>query len=177
MDKETQELIKKCLKSDSKSTKMLYDTHKSMMFGVCLRYASNRDEAKDLLQEGFIKVFAELHNYKPIAPLGAWMRKIQVNICLMHLRTKKMQFTDLEHLPQTYVAEQDIFSELGEQELIRMIQNLPEGYRAIFNLYVIEGYSHVEIAELLGISEGTSKSQLSRARAILQKMIVKNVNS
>lgn len=177
MDKESIKLVKSCIKGDNKSQKQLYEQYKNMMYGVCLRYSSCRDEANDFLQDGFIKVFAELKSYKPIAPLGAWMRKVQVNVCLMNLRKKKMQFIELENISDSYTAQQDIFSELGEKELIRMIQKLPDGYRTVFNLYIIEGYSHSEIAKMLDISEGTSKSQLSRARAILQKMIYKNVKS
>jgi RNA polymerase sigma-70 factor (ECF subfamily) len=144
-----------------------------MLFGVCLRYASNFQEAEDLLQEGFVKIYADLYQYRPIGALGAWMRKVMVNICLMHLRKKKHLFSDVEidQIAETYEANDDSFDNYRAEALVQMIQKLPEGYRAVFNLYVIEGYTHKEIGAIMSISEVTSRSQFSRAKKMLRNML------
>jgi RNA polymerase sigma factor (sigma-70 family) len=149
------------------------------MFTVCLRYANNREEAKDLLQEGFIKVFDCLHQFKFEGSFEGWMRRVVVNNALQKIRSKSHlhAIVPIEEAPQTQaVLPQEIFSQLGTKELLRMVQDLPTIYRLVFNLYVFEGMKHKEISKLLGISEGTSKSNLHDARNILQKKLKGTLN-
>lgn len=143
------------------------------MFGVCMRYAKSKQEAEDWLQDGFIRIFTDLYQYRPVGPLGGWMRRVMVNVCLQHIRKQKRLFpqVDLEHVRNTYQSDDDLFGQFRQQALVAMIQQLPAGYRAVFNMYAIEGYSHKEIAQQLGISQNTSKSQLSRAKATLRKLL------
>ena len=167
------QLVKRCKKGDRQAQNELYLRYKSMLFGVCLRYASHREEAKDMLQEGFIQIFKDLHQYRPTGPLGGWMRRVVINKALQHIRKKKKLFpvVELEQVGDQFQTEDVLFSKFRTQALLEMVQQLPDGYRAVFNLYVIEGYSHQEIAEQLQISEATSKSQLSRAKASLRKLL------
>lgn len=145
-----------------------------MLFGVCLRYAKDRIEAEDFMQEGLIVIFRDLKQYRPTSALGAWMRRVMINVCLQQLRKRhnvfKVSSMEAKEVLMLQSAE-DILGNLRAKELIQMVQSLPVGYRAVFNLYVIEGYSHKEIAELLNISMNTSKSQLSRAKANLRKLL------
>ena len=146
-----------------------------MLFGVCLRYGQNRPEAEDLLQDGMIIIYRDLYQYKPTAALGAWLRRVMVNVCLQHLRKKHriIRTTPIENFNERLETDEDLFSQFRLKALLKMVQQLPPGYRMIFNLYVIEGYSHQEIANKLDISLGTSKSQLSRAKATLKKLLEK----
>jgi len=144
------------------------------MFTVCLRYANNRDEAKDLLQEGFIKIFDCLHQFKFEGSFEGWMKKVVVNNALQKIRSRSPlhAIVPIENIPETgAVDQQEVLSRLGTKELLQLIQELPTIYRMVFNLYVFEGMKHKEISKLLGISEGTSKSNLHDARAILQKKL------
>lgn len=145
-----------------------------MMKGICLRYAANEDEAEDVLQESFIRAFKKLDSYSQKNPLGAWLRKITVNTALEQYRKNK----SLKSLSVLFdssevngVVEDDAIEQLELEDLLGKIQSLPVGFRTVFNLYAVEGYNHKEIGELLGISEGTSKSQYSRARMLLRSMI------
>lgn len=146
---------------------------------MCLRYAKDRPEAEDMLQDGFIKIFADIHQYKGSGALGGWMRKVMVNTALQHLRKQKRRGNPLEitEIADSYQAEETILSDLGARALTSLIQKLPPGYRAVFNLYVIEGYSHREIAEQLAVTESTTKSQLSKAKAMLRRLLEKNLVS
>ncbi len=173
MKGENLSLIKKCKEGDRRAQEELYRQYSPMLMGVCLRYASNKEEAEDFLQEGFIKIYANLYQYQPIGSFSGWLRKVVVNVALQKLRRKKTQFVDIEidHLADPVESAENIFSQFGAKMLIRLIQQLPDGYRTVFNMYVIEGYSHKEIAAKLEISEATSKSQLSRAKAALRKML------
>jgi RNA polymerase sigma-70 factor (ECF subfamily) len=149
------------------------------MFTVCLRYANNREEAKDLLQEGFIKVFDCLHQFKFEGSFEGWMRRVVVNNALQKIRSKSHlhAIVPIEEATQTQVVlPREIFSHLGTKELLQMVQDLPTIYRLVFNLYVFEGMKHKEISKLLGISEGTSKSNLHDARNILQKKLKGTLN-
>ncbi len=145
-----------------------------MMKGICLRYAANEAEAEDVLQESFIRAFNSLKNYSGKGPLGAWLRMITVNAALEQYRKNKSQkgmavvydLTDAN--PK---IEDDAIEQLELNDLLRKIQSLPTGFRTVFNLYAVEGYTHMEIGEILEISQGTSKSQYSRARVLLRKMI------
>lgn len=172
-----QELIKACKKGERQAQELLYRRYSPKLFGVCLRYASNREEAEDFLQEGFIKIYRNLYKYKPTGSFSAWLYRLMVNVALEKIRQNQkrknqMSLDDLVNDPET---SDDIFSSFGARNIISMVQKLPEGYRIIFNLYVVEGYSHKEIASLLEITESTSKSQLSRAKATLRKMLEKVV--
>ena len=146
------------------------------MFALCVRYCRNREEAEDVLQNGFITVFKNIGNFRGDGSFEGWIRKIIVNTALMHLRSKKneLSFSDVEDLGKAHPESQfDTASQINANELKKMLERLPEGYRLVFNLFAIEGYSHKEIAEMLGINEGTSKSQLSKARNYLQEMLKK----
>ena len=139
---------------------------------VCRRYATDRREAEDMLQESFIRVFAYIHQYKFAGPLGAWITRVTVNAALTILKTKKTPFVELGENHQALGAiDPDALSNLNEEELLQLIGRLPEGYRVVFNLYALEGYSHDEIGELLDIRPATSRSQLSKARRMLQEQI------
>jgi RNA polymerase sigma factor (sigma-70 family) len=144
----------------------------SKMFGTCLGYANGRDQAKDILQDGFIKIFASIKNYNNNGSLEGWVRRIIVNTAIDYYRKsiKELNNVDIEEA-ENIDGESSILENIYEKELLSLIQKLPEGSRIIFNLYVIEGYSHLEISELLNISQGTSKSQFSRARLLLKEMI------
>ena len=167
------ELVKKCIAGNASSYKTLYERYASKMLGVCLRYAGNREEAEDLLHDSFIKIFHHLHQYNTSGPLDAWMRRIVVNTAIDGIRRKKLEYSpvEVETLDNQLESDQDVAGTLGFKELVALIQELSPGYRLVFNLYVVEGYQHSEIANLLQISEGTSKSQLARARQILRTKI------
>ena len=150
------------------------------MYGICLRYAKSEDDAHDMLQEGFIKIFRCLHQYQPIKPLIAWMRKVMVNAALEHLRKNAKRYEqqcDLEYAEKVTSSNYDIDSSINEQALIGFIQSLAPDYREVFNLYAIEGYSHKEIGVMLDITESTSKVRLFRARISLQKMLEEKIES
>lgn len=172
-------LAKQCQRGDRKAQNQLFVQYKRMLFGVCLRYASGRAEAEDILQESFIKIYGDLYQYQPTGPLGAWVRKVTVNVALQHLRKKKNLFpvVDIEQVEDRYEVEENLLDQDRAQAILKMVQQLPEGYRLIFNLHVMEGLTHPEIAEHLEISVNTSKSQLSRAKSLLRKMLEKKYSS
>lgn len=165
-------LLNGCLKHKRESQYQLYKLLSSKMFGVCLRYASCSNEAEDILQEGFTKLFMNLDKYRGDGSFEGWARRIFVNTAIEQYRRNSKLFSvvDVEVASKEETTD-TIDTHLNREDLLNLIQELSPGYRAIFNLYNIEGYSHREIAEILDISEGTSKSQLSRARSILQKRI------
>ena len=145
-----------------------------MMKGICLRYAANETEAEDILQEAFVRGFKNLNKYEGTGPLGAWLRKITVNTALEQYRKNKSLknlATMFEQADDNPKVEDNAIEQLELNDLLDKIQQLPAGFRTVFNLYAVEGYNHREIGEMLGISEGTSKSQYSRARVILRTMI------
>jgi RNA polymerase sigma factor (sigma-70 family) len=168
------EIVLGCRRNDRGSQRRLYDAYAGRMLVVCLRYTKDRADAEDVLQDAFVKVFDKIGTYRFESPLLGWIKAIVVNTALNHLRSRRpWQFT--EDLDQTAAQELDPattpLSGLHLTELMALIGRLPAGCRTVFNLYAIEGYPHHEIAELLGISEGTSKSQYSRARYLLQKLL------
>lgn len=177
--KQTEQLIEACLKGDRQSQSRLYNLYCQKMFVVCLRYSKTREEAEEILQEGFMKVFEFLHQYKFAGSFEGWMRKIMVNCALQKYRSKGSlrPVIDIESVTAEYGENEDIISKIGTKELLNMVQQLPPSYKMVFNLYVFEGMKHREIADLLGISEGTSKSNLSDARTILQKAVNKSLQS
>ena len=144
------------------------------MKGVCLRYANSEDDAEDILQEAFIRAFRKLGSYREQGSLGGWIRTITVNTAIELYRKdqrRKAHYSELANEREETVSD-DIIAQLELKELLRIIQQLPDGYRVVFNLYIIDGFNHREIAEKLGISEGTSKSQFFRAKKLLQQMII-----
>ncbi|MEY3241325.1 MAG: hypothetical protein RIR11_2763 [Bacteroidota bacterium] len=158
-------LIKACLRGSAQHQRELYERYSGKMFAVCLRYARNSADAADMLQEGFVKVFTKLDQYHFQGSFEGWIRKIMVNTAL---RTYQRQRFDMEHsgfevMPDQAV-EPDAIARMSEAELLKVIAQLPDGYRVIFNLVAIEGYSHAEVAQTLGIQESTSRSQLTKAR-------------
>jgi RNA polymerase sigma factor (sigma-70 family) len=166
------EIIAKCIDGERKSQKILYEYFADGMFVVCLRYVKTYDEAQDILQEGFVRVFNKMYQYSFQGSFEGWVRKVFVHCAIEHLRSKKMKFTDIESIPVIEdPAALTVLSQLSADDILKLIQELSPQYRLVFNLYALEGYNHKEIAELLGISEGTSKSNLSRARVILQKKL------
>jgi RNA polymerase sigma-70 factor (ECF subfamily) len=171
-------LIKGCIAGDRTDQTRLYDLFAPRMMGVCMRYAKNREEAEEILLEGFLRVFTYIKKYKGTGSFEGWIRKIMVNCALHRYKSKSHLYPvfQLENERTVATEEPDIFSKLDVKELTLLVQSLPAGYRMVFNLYVFEGYKHREIAEALGISEGTSKSNLSDARAILQKALTPKKN-
>lgn len=177
--KETEQLIEACKKGDRQSQSRLYNLFCQKMFVVCLRYSKSREEAEEILQEGFMRVFEFLYQYKFAGSFEGWMRKIMVNCALQKYRGKgKLRpVIDIDSVTAEYGENEDIISKIGAKELLLMVQQLPPAYKMVFNLYVFEGLKHREISELLGISEGTSKSNLSDARALLQKAVNNSLQS
>ena len=171
-------LIEGCIAGKRDMQQLLYDLYSKKMMAVCLRYAPTTFEAEDMMQEAFVKVFTHIGNFKRDCPLEFWVRKIMVNTALKHLRSKQLLTVSHEADEVNNLAS-DSFSLTGYSldELLSMVQRLAPRYRMVFNLYAIEGYNHKEIGEMLDISEGTSKSQYSRARAILQSMISRQENN
>ena len=169
------ELIEGCISCNRHAQNRLYELFASRMLMVCLRYASNRDEAEEALQEGFIRIFTHISQYRHTGSFEGWIRKIMVNVSLQRYRdrTRLYPIVNLEDEHTTHASANETLSKLGVKDLINLVQKLPPAYRLVFNLYVFEGLKHREIAELLGISEGTSKSNLSDARNILQKEVLK----
>jgi RNA polymerase sigma-70 factor (ECF subfamily) len=167
-------LIKSCVSGDGKAQKRLYDEYSKMMFGICLRYSNSKDDAKDILQDGFIKIFTKISQYNFSGSFEGWMKRIFVNTALEHYRTNKnhMNQSDVEYANNNPHHDYTI-EKISQKEILNMLSKMPPGYRNVLNLFIIEGYSHAEIGEMMGISEGTSKSQLSRARIILQNEIIK----
>lgn len=166
------QLVSGLQRADARAQKVVYERYASKMLAVCIRYIINRDEAEEVLMDGFMRIFERIDQYKGLGSFEGWMRRIMVNEALMHLRKSKRWYTEigLEETPmETDVTWAD--GELQAEELLQLLQQLPEGYKTVFNLYAIEGYSHAEIAEMLGITESTSKSQLHRARATLQRLV------
>jgi len=168
---ELDHILQDCIKGKRTAQEHLYKMYSSKMFGVCLRYCRNYEEAKDILQEGFIKIFEKIHQYGRRGYFEGWVRRIMINTALEKYR-KNSQTIVLEQVPENYEEEDnEIDFDITLKEILWLIQKLPERYRMVFNLYVFEEMSHKEIAETLGITEGTSKSDLSRARGILQNKI------
>jgi RNA polymerase sigma factor (sigma-70 family) len=167
------ELIKGCLRRDSSAQKILFDTYSSKMYGLCYRYVKDSMEAEDILVTSFMKVFDKIHQFKSEGSFEGWIRRIVVNEALTFLRRNRSMYLETELEQADREPDYNALSDhLVAEDLLNMIQELPTGYRIVFNLYAIDGYSHKEIAEQLGISENTSKSQLSRARTYLQKVLL-----
>lgn len=168
-------MITACLKNNPRAQKALFEKYSGKLMGVCLRYATDRDEAQDMLQDGFVKIFQKLDSYTGEGSFGGWVHRLMVNTCLDALRKNKaMGFSvEIEKADFQMDGVEDALSQLRTQDLLRLIQDLPDGYRVVFNMFAIEGYGHAEIAESLGISENTSKSQYRKAKFKLQEALHK----
>lgn len=168
------ELVQGCLKGESRAQEMLYARYARRMYAVCLRYARHELEAQDLMQEGFIRVFSKLGDFRLEGSLEGWVRRIMVHTAINHYRKKSFQMErfGFEQLPEEPV-EAAALDVLSAEEITGMVAALPDGYRMVFNLFAIEGYDHAEIATLIGCGESTSRSQLAKARRMLQAMIHK----
>ena len=170
------QLVRGCVLKNETAQKAVFDLYAGKMLGVCLRYARNNADAEDMLQDAFIKVFDKIKQFKSEGSFEGWIRKIVVNTALKKytlIRYDKEisghEGVDADHY---FSTEPGAYAHLSEKELLLIINKLPDGYRFVFNMYVIEGYSHDEIATLLGIQSGTSRSQLAKARMMLQKQIL-----
>jgi len=162
------ELIEACLMENPIAQKQLYDIYASKLYGICLRYSKNEEEAQDILQDSFVKIFTKLYTYQFTGSFEGWLKRITTNTSIEYYR-KKIDLEKIEDISFSPYLSVEYDKGLEVEELLKMIQELPEGYRLVFNLYAIDGFTHSEIAKKLNVSEGTSKSQLSRARAHLQK--------
>lgn len=171
------ELLEGCLQNDRKCQELLYKQFYGYAMGVCMRYVPNREEAVEVVNDGFLKIFQKVQKYDTEKPFKIWLRRIMINTALDHYRqnVKHQNNTDLSVAENTVAApdSDNIFNTLAHEDLIELIQQLTPAYRTVFNLYVIDGYSHEEISRQLGISEGTSKSNLARARENLRVMLSK----
>jgi RNA polymerase sigma factor (sigma-70 family) len=167
------ELIKGCVKREQSAQKRLYETFSAKMYALCCRYVKDSMEAEDVLVTAFTKILDRIDQYKGEGSFEGWIRRVVVNEALTHLRRNRSMYVETElEAADREPDYQKLEDHLEAQDLLNMIQELPSGYRIVFNLYAIDGYSHKEIAEQLNISENTSKSQLSRARVYLQKLLL-----
>ncbi|MCB0661841.1 MAG: RNA polymerase sigma factor [Saprospiraceae bacterium] len=172
-----QHLLGDCLKGDRVAQRSFYEHFKGKMFMVCLRYADNREDAEDILQEGFVKVFRDLHQYKNEGSLEGWIRKVVVNVALQFLKRKHRNNLKREEAKLDW-WENDPMEEFQQERIdmvLKAMQEMPVGFRTVLNLHILEGYQHKEIADMLEISIGTSKSQLNRAKAFLKSKIEKSL--
>jgi RNA polymerase sigma factor (sigma-70 family) len=168
-----EELVLRCIRKEKQAQEHLFKFFSGRMLGLCSRYADSIEEAEDIMQEGFIKIFNKLDSFRNQGSLEGWMKRIMVNTALDHFRkNKNFRYSiDIETIEYTSESNQHVLESIGAKDLMKVIKSMPKGFRTVFNLYAIEGYAHKEIGDLLGISESTSKSQYSRARVYLQKII------
>ena len=168
-------IVEKCLKGDNAARKELFDELSGKMLSLCLRYTGDRMTAEDMLQEGFVTLFSKLDSFKGEGSFEGWARRVFATTCLMYLRKKDAlrMSDDLQEAASVSDETPDAAQRIGYRELMDLISSMPQGYRTIFNLYVMEGFHHKEIGKMLGISEITSRSQLNRARLWLQNKIKK----
>jgi len=166
------EIIEGCQSNDRDCQKALYDKYAATMLGVCQRFARHNQEAEDMLHDGFIQVFENIDQYNRLGSFGSWVRRLMINTCLNHIRrfSYQKELIGIEEMQMARV-DPEVMQQFSEKELLKMIDKLPLGYKHVFNLYAIEGYNHREIAAMLGIEEGTSRSQLLKARKLLKKFI------
>lgn len=167
------QLIEACKNNDASAQKLLYETFARKMMSVCLRYADNREMAEDFLQDGFIKVFSSIRSYSYEGSFEGWMRRVFVNTALESLRKNDLlrNGVDLDSLDPQQEADYSAVDKISADELMELIAQLPPGFRTVFNMFAVEGYSHKEIAHALNITESTSRSQYTRAKKLLQKWI------
>lgn len=169
---EEKDLIKACIRKERWAQKKLYEEHYSKMMGVCLRYSNSQEDALDILHEGFIKVFKNISKYQPGTSISAWIRRIMINTSIdFYRKSIRRRTEDIEQAYDLSASEADAISQCSEKEILQVVQQLSPAYRAVFNLYVIEGYSHKEIAKILDITESTSRSNLVKARMKLKAIL------
>ena len=175
MPEKYSQLIRDCIRQHAASQRQLYDLFAPPMLGVCFRYTKNMDDAENILQDGFVKVFKNLHQFKGEGDFGGWIRRIMVNTALSYLKTNSRYQHDMlfEDMPLHAISTDDPVILLNAKELSELIRQLPPGFQTIFNLHAVEGYTHVEIGSMLGIRDSTSRSQYARARALLIQWIEK----
>ncbi len=168
-----EQIVDGCIKNNALAQKHLYEKFSRKMMGVCLRYCDSTEEAEDVVQNGFISVFQNIESFKATGSLEGWVRRVMVNTALTNIRKNKKlkQNIALESVEFMLPSSHHTSDSFAAKDLLKIIQTLPTGFKTVFNLYAIEGYSHKEIGDMLNISEGTSKSQYSRAKAFLQKII------
>ena len=172
------ELIEGCINKKRGHQKLLFDRFAGKMMSVCLRYANDEQQAQDILQEGFIKTFAYIHQYKSEGSFEGWMRRVFVSVATRELSKQKILFSDIDIVNlKEHSVDPSVVSKISEAEIHLMIRSMPDGYRMVFNLNIIEGYSHEEIASMLGIQATTSRGQLLKARKYLQALILKKYNT
>lgn len=171
-------IVKACISGDRQAQRQLYEQMKDKMFVLALRYADNRQDAEDILQEGFVKVFRDLHQYKGLGSLEGWIRKVILNVALKHIKQKRRDFF-IEPIGENdfkdEIETESFFSDDLIKNVLAMMQQMPAGFRTVLNLYILEGYSHQQIAAELNISVGTSKSQFSRAKQHLRALLDKSL--
>ena len=168
-------ILQGCLKNNPAAQKALYDKYSAKMLSVCYRYGHNREDAEDMLQEGFIKVFAQMHTFQSRGAFEGWVRRIMIHTCINNLKKNKRfnESVDLIHATSIQVKEETIPSIIQAKQVIECIRLLPIGYRTVLNLYAIEGFTHREIGDMLDIEESTSRSQYTRAKAMLEDILIK----
>lgn len=166
-------LIKGCKKNDRKAQQALYDHYCKQMYAVCLRYCRKTEDAEDVMQEAFVKVFNKIVSFRKESSLFFWIKKIVINTALNYQRSKLYLYPMVDVNDLHYLSDRDFtLNNIHYNDLIKLLQSLPDGCRVIFNLYAVEGFQHKEIAEMLGISIGTSKSQYSRAKLLLKEKLI-----
>ncbi len=168
-------ILQGCLQNNASSQRELYTRYSPKMLAVCYRFAHNREDAEDMLQEGFIKVFSQIHTFRSQGAFEGWIRRIVVHTCINHLKKNKRfnESVDIIHANSIQVREESVPSIVQAKQIVECIRLLPMGYRTVLNLYAIEGYSHKEIAEMLDIEESTSRSQYTRAKQMLEDILVR----
>ena len=168
-------ILQGCLKNHAAAQKELYNRYSPKMLAVCYRFAHNREDAEDMLQEGFIKVFLQMHTFQSKGAFEGWIRRIIVHTCINHLKKNKRfnESVDIIQASSIQIREENIPSIVQAKQIVDCIRMLPVGYRTVLNLYAIEGYSHKEISEMLDIEESTSRSQYTRARQMLEEILIK----
>jgi RNA polymerase sigma factor (sigma-70 family) len=169
-----QDLISGCIDENRQCQHLLFQQYAGKFMAICLRYANSESEAEDMVQEGFMIIFNKIKTFKNLGPLGAWMRRIIINVALKEVNKKKIHFVDVtnETVPFSQPLESEIYSQMGENDILKLVNSLPQGYKIVFTLFVIEGFSHEEISELIDIQPATSRSQLVKARKMLQEKII-----
>jgi RNA polymerase sigma-70 factor (ECF subfamily) len=168
-------ILQGCLRNDSVAQKELYNKFSPKMLAVCYRFGHNREDAEDMLQEGFIKVFSQIHTFRNQGAFEGWVRRIIVHTCINNLKKNKKfnESVDIIHATNLHVREESVPSIVQAKQVVECIRLLPIGYRTVLNLYAIEGYSHKEIADMLDIEESTSRSQYTRAKQMLEDILIR----
>lgn len=172
------EIIEGCVKGDRKCQQIIYEKFYGKMLGTCMRYSKDREEARDILQDGFMKVFANIKKYGGNGSFEGWIRKIMVNTAIDLIRKSKkrmIQYADSDHAEEIAEEENNEYVNISTAEIIEAVQQLPPSYRTVFNMFVVDGFAHKEIAEQLGITVGTTKSNLSKAKMNLKKMLANKI--